>query len=72
LPVANISATSSSWESAFGVMRGASDGSDERIMISPRLFGRQLDQPMEKPGQGSGLRIGRSPGRGMTVENAWK
>ena len=41
-------------------------------MISPRLDGRQLERPIEKPGQGSGVRIGRSPLFGMTVEKAWK
>ncbi len=41
-------------------------------MISPRLDGRQLERPMEKPGHGSGVRIGRSPLFGMTVEKAWK
>ena len=39
-------------------------GRSTRIMISPRLVGRQLDRPIEKPGQGSGVRIGRSPALG--------
>ena len=41
-------------------------------MISPREDGRALDRPIEKPGHGSGARIGRSPARGITVEKAWK
>ena len=41
-------------------------------MIAPRLDGRQLERPIEKPGHGSGVRIGRSPLFGTTVEKAWK
>ena len=30
------------------------------------------EYPIEKPGHGSGVRIGRSPFFGITVEKAWK
>ena len=59
---------SSSVDSALATIFGYSRGLAERIMISPRLVGRQFDRPMEKPGQGSGVRIGRSPALGMTVK----
>ena len=62
---ASISATSASVEKALGTMRGGTNGSAERIPISPRLVGRQFDRPIEKPGHGSGVRIGRSPALGI-------
>ena len=72
LTAISISATSASVDSALAVILGCTRGSAERMAISPRLEGWQLDRPTEKPGHGSGLRIGRSPPFGMTVEKAWK
>ena len=69
---ASISATSVIGGKGVGHDPRIVSGSAERIMISPRLVGRQLERPIEKPGQGSGVRIGRSPVFGMTVEKAWK
>ena len=46
-------------------MTGAPTGRVESILIQPRLFGRQCEMPMKKPGNGSGLISLRTPGVGL-------